>query len=150
VFGTGTERLLQVGHFDGEPHGAWPYFAAWGIAALGTVVAWTMYAGPALEAPGKLMRSFPALYRFTYDKFRVDELYDAILIEPLRFLAYILWRVVDVFAIDGILVNGVARAVGFAATVARLLQNGDLQRYAAVMAVAAAAILWSILGVGGS
>jgi NADH-quinone oxidoreductase subunit L len=54
-----------------------------------------------------------------------------------------------VFAIDGLLVNGVARVVGFASSVFRVAQNGDVQRYAAIMAMAAAAILWSILGVGG-
>jgi hypothetical protein len=43
-----------------------------------------------------------------------------------------------------------ARAVGFAGAVGRLAQNGDLQRYAALMAVAAAAILWTVLGVGGN
>jgi len=28
-------------------------------------------------------------------------------------------------------------------------QNGDVQRYAAVIAIAAAAILWTVLGSGG-
>jgi NADH-quinone oxidoreductase subunit L len=149
VFGPATRRLQAIGHFHEGDHPAWPYFAAWAIAALGTVVAWAMYAGPAVDAPASLARRFPGLYRFTYDKFRVDELYEAIVIEPVQFAAYILWRVVDVFAIDGVLVNGVARAVGFAGTVARLAQNGDVQRYAAIMAVAAAVILWSVMGVGG-
>jgi NADH-quinone oxidoreductase subunit L len=108
-----------------------------------------MYVGPAREAPAKLALAFPRLYRFAYDKFRVDELYHVLIIEPLRFTAYILWRIVDVFAIDGLLVNGVARAVGFAGSVFRVAQNGDLQRYAAVMAVAAAVILWTVLGAGG-
>jgi len=31
----------------------------------------------------------------------------------------------------------------------RLAQNGDVQRYAAIMAMAAAVILWSVLGAGG-
>jgi NADH-quinone oxidoreductase subunit L len=150
VFQPGTQRLLAAGHFHAGDHPSWPYFVAWGIAALGTAVAWTMYAGPAIELPGKLIRTFPAVYRFAYDKFRVDELYQALVIEPVRYLAYVLWRVVDVFAIDGILVNGVARAVGFAGAVVRVAQNGDVQRYAAVMAVAAAVILWSVLGVGGA
>jgi NADH-quinone oxidoreductase subunit L len=149
VFGPATFRLQQVGHFHVGDHPAWPYYAAWAVAAAGTAVAWAMYAGPLLDAPGKLARAFPGLYRFAYDKFRVDELYDAIIIEPFRFLAYVLWRVVDVFAIDTVLVNGAARAVAFAGTVARLAQNGDVQRYAAIMAVAAAIILWSVMGVGG-
>jgi NADH-quinone oxidoreductase subunit L len=149
VFRLGTGRLLDSGHFHPGAHPAWPYFVAWGIAALGTAVAWAFYAGPALEAPAKLARALPGLYRFTYDKFRVDELYQVLVIEPLRLAAYLLWRIVDVFAIDGLLVNGVARVVGWVGGIARLAQNGDVQRYAAVMAIAAAAILF-VLGVGGN
>jgi NADH-quinone oxidoreductase subunit L len=150
VFQPGTEQLIATDHFHKGDHPAWPYFVAWGIAALGTFVAWALYAGPAVAVPERLRWAFPRLYQFTYEKFRVDELYQLIVIEPIRFAAYILWRVVDVFAIDGLLVNGVARAVGFAGAVGRLAQNGDLQRYAALMAVAAAAILWTVLGVGGN
>ena len=149
VFEPGTERLLATHHFHAAPHPAWPYFVAWGIAALGTLVAWAMYAGPAMEAPAKLGRALPGLYRFTYEKFRVDELYEYVVIEPVRYLAYILWRIVDVFAIDGLMVNGVARVVGFVGGVVRLAQNGDVQRYAAIMAVAAAVILFTLVGVGG-
>jgi NADH-quinone oxidoreductase subunit L len=150
IFGLGHERLLAVGHLHAGAHPAWPYFVAWGIAALGTGVAWTMYAGPAMELPGKLAAALPGLYRFTYDKFRVDELYAAVVLEPIRLGAYLLWRIVDVFAIDGLLVNGVARVVAWIGGIVRLAQNGDVQRYAAVMAIAAAAILFSVLGVGGN
>ena len=47
------------------------------------------------------------------------------------------------------MVNGVARVVGFSGRVARMAQNGDVQRYAAIMTVAAAVILFSVLGAGG-
>jgi NADH-quinone oxidoreductase subunit L len=149
VFEAATRNLLASGHLHEGAHPAWPYFAAWGIAALGTLVAWTMYAGPARELPPRLARTFPYVYRFAVDKFRVDELYEVLVIEPVKFAAYILWRIVDVFAIDGILVNGIARFVAFTGSVVRVAQNGDVQRYAAIMAMAAAVILWSVLGVGG-
>jgi NADH-quinone oxidoreductase subunit L len=150
VFALGTAQLMRLGHFHAGAHEPWPYFVAWGTAAAGTFVAWALYVGPAVEAPAKLARALPGLYRFTYDKFRVDELYQVVVIEPLRLGAYVLWRIVDVFAIDGLLVNGVARVVGWVSSVVRLGQNGDVQRYAAVMAIAAAAILFSVLGVGGN
>ncbi len=54
--------------------------------------------------------------------------------------------------IDGVallLVMGTARAVKAIGGVVRGAQNGDVQRYAAVMAVAAAIILFTVLGVGG-
>jgi len=43
----------------------------------------------------------------------------------------------------------VARMAGLFGSVARLAQNGDVQRYAAYMAMAAALVLWSVLGAGG-
>ena len=150
VFQPAKDRLMAVGHFHAAAHPAWPYFAAWAVAAAGTAVAWAMYVGSLAGLPEKLARRYPGLYQLAYEKFRVDELYQALVIEPVRNLAEVLWRVVDVFAIDGVLVNGVARAVGFAGRILRIFQDGDVQRYAAVMAIAAAVILWSVLGAGGN
>jgi NADH-quinone oxidoreductase subunit L len=148
VFAAGTARLLEVGHFHAGAHPAWPYFAALAIAWAGTLVAWAMYGGGLMALPGKLAAALPRTYRLMVDKFRVDELYDVVVVQPLKTSAYVLWRVVDVFVIDG-LVNGSAKAASLLGSVTRLTQNGDVQRYAAVMAIAAAAILWTVLGVGG-
>jgi NADH-quinone oxidoreductase subunit L len=149
VFEPGTQRLLATGHFHAGAHPSWPYFVAWGIAAAGTAVAWVMYVGPAIRAPANLAASFPRVYQFAVDKFRVDELYAAVILEPLKTLAYLLWRIVDVFAIDGFIVTVLARGTAWISSVVRLAQNGDVQRYAALMAVAAAAILWTVVGAGG-
>jgi NADH-quinone oxidoreductase subunit L len=148
VFGPGTTMLERTGHLHAGDHPAWPYLFAWAVAVLGTAVGWLMYAGAWRTAPGRLAETFPRAYRFAYDKFRVDELYEKVILEPFRSIAYVLWRVVDVFAIDGLLVNGFARLVAFFGSIIRLAQNGDVQRYAAVMAVAAAVILWVVLGGG--
>ena len=150
VFAAGTERLYShdVGHFHEGAHPAWPYFAAWAIAAVGTLVGWLMYGGGWSKLPARLAGAWPWTYRFMQDKFRVDELYDAVVVRPLKTAAAVLWRWVDVFVIDGT-VNGLAKGAGLIGSVVRLTQNGDVQRYAAVMAIAAAAILWTVLGVGG-
>ncbi|HYG66445.1 MAG TPA: NADH-quinone oxidoreductase subunit L, partial [Anaeromyxobacteraceae bacterium] len=149
VFSPATAVLERTGHLHGGDHPSWPYFFAWAVAVLGTAIGWLAYAGAWRTVPGRLAAAFPAAYRFAYDKFRVDELYEKLVLGPFRSLSYLLWRVVDVFAIDGLLVNGVARVIGFFGSVIRLAQNGDVQRYAAVMAVAAAVILWAVIG-GGS
>jgi NADH-quinone oxidoreductase subunit L len=52
---------------------------------------------------------------------------------------------VDVFAIDGFIVTLLARGTAWVSSVVRLAQNGDVQRYAALMAVAAAAIIGTIV-----
>ncbi len=151
VFGAASRRLVAAGHLPAEPHEGYVLFVlAWIIALAGTALAYVLYAGSARGVPERLRYAFPGLYQFAYEKFRVDELYEILVIEPVRYLAYVLWRVVDVFAIDGIMVNGVARLVGFIGSVARLAQNGDVQRYAAFMAVAAAAILYAVFGTGGA
>jgi NADH-quinone oxidoreductase subunit L len=149
VFAPGTERLLAVGHFHAGAHPAWPYFAAWVIAFGGSLVGFLMYGGSLSRLPATLATALPRTYRLMVDKFRVDELYDAAVIKPLGALARGLWRVVDVVLIDGLMVIGVARLIGFFGSVSRLAQNGDVQRYAAFMALAAAAILATVLGVGG-
>jgi NADH-quinone oxidoreductase subunit L len=127
----------------------WPFIVAWLVAVVCGGIAWQMYAGAWRGMPERFTNALPGLYRFTVDKFRVDELYDAIIIRPLRGLAWGLWRVVDAFAIDGVLVNGSARLFGFLGRAFRGVQNGDAQRYAAMMAIAAAVILWSVVGLGG-
>jgi NADH-quinone oxidoreductase subunit L len=149
VFSAGTERLLAIKHFHPEEGVALaPFLIAWVIAAAGTAVAAVMYIGPATGAPAKLAAAFPRLYQFAVDKFRVDELYQAVILEPVRAAAELLWRVVDVFAIDGFLVTVLARGTAWVSSVVRLVQNGDVQRYAAIMAMAAAAILWTVLSGG--
>jgi NADH-quinone oxidoreductase subunit L len=127
----------------------WPFLVAWGVALAMGGLAWQMYAGAWRGVPERLTRALPGLYRFTLDKFRVDELYDVFPIGFVRGLAWWLWRLVDAFAIDGVLVNGVARFFGSLARAFRVFQNGDAQRYAAVIAIAAAVILWTVVGVGG-
>ena len=149
VFAPGTARLLEVGHLHAGAHPAWPYFAAWAIALGGTLVGFFMYGRGWLKLPGALATALPKTYALMVDKFRVDELYEATVIGPLRSLARGLWRFVDVTVIDGLLVNGIPRLLGFLGGTLRLAQNGDIQRYAALMAVAAAAILWTVLGAGG-
>ena len=128
----------------------WPYAFAWAVALVPGWLAWQMYAGSLRAFPGRFAAAFPGFYRLVADKFRVDELYESILLRPVKMAAGTLWKVVDVFTIEGIFVNGIPRAVNGIGDVLRSLQNGNIQRYAALIAVAAAALLWVVLGVGGN
>jgi len=122
----------------------WPFAVAWMVALLFAGLAWSMYAGAWRRAPERFVRAFPGLYRFTAEKFRVDEFYDALVVRPVRGLAYGLWRVLDTLVIDGI-VNLVASIASGLARLFRPIQNGDAQRYAALMALAAAVILVAVM-----
>jgi NADH-quinone oxidoreductase subunit L len=139
-----TSRVLPAAP---EEHAVWPYFLAWGLALLGTAAGWLLYAGAWREVPGRLAQAMPRLYRFTADKFRVDELYDLAVVRPFEWLSFVFWKVVDEGIIDG-LVNGVGRVARGVASVFRVFQNGDVQRYAALMALAAAVVAGLALGMG--
>ncbi len=150
VFVQATTQLVATGHLPREP-GPWlgAFGIAFAIAWVGALAGWTMYGGALRALPGRLALAFPRLYQFAYEKFRVDELYDLTVVRPLRAVARGLLAVVDFFAIETVFVNGVPRAVLAFSQIFRVAQNGDVQRYATVILIAAAAILWTVLGAGG-
>ena len=77
---------------------------------------------------------FPRLYKLVYEKWRVDELYQATVVGTLDALADI-FVVADTWIIDGVLAKLSSLLVAFAGTVLRALQTGRVQAYAATMMV---------------
>jgi NADH-quinone oxidoreductase subunit L len=124
----------------------WPFAVAWVVALVCGGLGWAMYAGGLRDVPARLATRYRKTHQFALDKFRVDELYDVLILTPVKTAAYWLWRVGDAFFIDGLLVNGAAKTADFFSRAFRFVQNGDVQRYAAIMAAAAAVILWTVLG----
>ena len=71
-----------------------------------------------------MARTFSAPYRWLYNKYFVDEAYDAMVIEPVvQGSRSVLWRGFDVALIDGI-VNGVGRRSRNIGAGLRRLQSG--------------------------
>lgn len=68
------------------------------------------------------------------NKFYVDEIYDAIIVKPLKVLSAILDNVIEKSGIDA-LVNGVGRAVNYTGRQIRLLQSGYVGNYILLMVV---------------
>lgn len=66
--------------------------------------------------------------RLIYNKFYVDEIYEAIIRKPIDAVSEILYKYVDVAIIDGV-VNGVGSAVKGVGSVVRLAQNGNIGFY---------------------
>jgi NADH-quinone oxidoreductase subunit L len=66
----------------------------------------------------------------------VDEIYDALIVRPIKTLSVALYKVVDGFLIDGLFVHGSARFTAWVGSVLRYFQTGDVQSYAAVMVIA--------------
>ena len=91
-------------------------------------------------------KKFKSIYNLLWNKYFVDELYDATVIDPIvKTSDSFLWRIADNKIIDG-LVNGIASLIGSASGVIRKIQTGVAQFYAVVMMVGiAAALFWIIL-----
>ena len=68
------------------------------------------------------------------NKWYVDELYDAIIVRPLKSLSLFLNNVVERSGIDG-LVNGVGRGINYGSRQIRLLQSGQVGAYILMMVI---------------
>ena len=91
---------------------AWEWtliFASVGVAFLGWFIARAFYKDARSTVPEKLAAAFPRVYRVVYNKYYVDELYEATVLRAVRVLSRA-FAVFDANVIDGA-VNGVA-AVG--------------------------------------
>ena len=89
----------------------------------------------------RLMRSdiISTLYRFSYEKLHVDEIYDAVFVRPYNAISKAA-GIFDLNIIDGA-VNGVSGVVIKSASIVRSAQTGVLRFYAAAMAIGALAII---------
>jgi NADH-quinone oxidoreductase subunit L len=100
-----------------------------GIAIAGIALAcfiWVMRR----EIADRMARDFAPIYRLLLNKYYVDELYDASVVQPTVVVSREgLWRAVDVGVIDGA-VNGVAALVDAGAATLRRLQTGSVRTYA--------------------
>ena len=120
----------------------WIFMAASvALAVLGILLAMAFYNGGYKE-PARLFASrFPGFVRLVQDKFRVDELYDRLIIRPIKAFSRVLYRFVDRIIVDKILVEGTGVLVDLCARLARAVQGGDGQRYMAVFAVGVALLV---------
>jgi NADH-quinone oxidoreductase subunit L len=121
-----------VHHFTGSEH---PPHApvgmlilAAGLAVAGLAVAWYCYVREP-SIPELTAERAPGLYALLRDKWRVDELYDAIVVRPLYAAAEAGARVFDPRVVDGA-VNGVAQAIAALSATWRRAQTGNFQHYA--------------------
>ncbi len=115
------------------------------IAAGGIYVARMVYLRRA-ELAEQWKAKFPKIYAMLFNKYYVDEAYDAVVITPtVKVSEAILWKGVDVSIIDG-LVNGSAKLIGTIAQGIRRVQTGIAQQYATIFVGGILVILiWLIL-----
>ncbi len=92
------------------------------------------------------VKKFKLIYTTLWNKYYVDEVYDATVINPIvNSSRSFLWKMFDNKIIDG-LVNGLARSVGDVSSLIRKMQTGIVQSYALVMMIGILlALFWIIL-----
>lgn len=110
------------------------------VAAAGWLVAHVMYyAKP--ELPARLAAQFHAVYSLLKNKYWVDEIYGALIVAPVLFMArWVLGVLIDRGLIDGGTLTAGYSAQGLGALVARI-QSGNIRSYAGWLALFAAALL---------
>lgn len=146
----GAIYMAPDNHVMDEAHHAPKWVKASPFAAMlaGLLLAmWFYLWNPSI--PQRLAANQRTLHGFLLNKWRFDEIYDAVLVNPARRLARGLWTIGDGKMIDGFL-NGVAMgAVPFLSRLAGRAQSGYIFTYALAMVLGAVALVtWMSLGGG--
>jgi NADH-quinone oxidoreductase subunit L len=93
------------------------------------------------EIADRMAATFPGVYRLLLNKYYVDEIYDATVVQPIRIVSQEgLWRGVDVHIIDAA-VNGTASIVDGSSSLLRRLQSGSVRAYAGSLFIGVVLIL---------
>jgi NADH-quinone oxidoreductase subunit L len=116
--------------------------ASTALALAGIGLAYLFYGGGYREPARKFAAGMPGLVRLVQDKFRIDELYDLLVIRPVRSVSRGVFFFVDRIVIDKMLVEGTGALVDVFGRIARSLQGGDGQRFMAVFAIGAAGLVY--------
>ncbi len=99
---------------------------------IGLVIAWNNYIRDP-DAPAAFVAAFPGVYKFVFNKWYFDELYDRIFVKPAWWLGRLFWKGGDIGIIDRFGPHGAAYAVGVGNRYTSRLQSGYLNAYALVM-----------------
>ncbi len=122
----------------------WVKLSASFVMLTGLVGAWMAYMWRP-DIPARFTETFRLLYRFVYNKWYFDELYDLLFVRPAFALGRLFWKAGDEGTIDRFGPNGSAWVVAFGSRVAGRLQTGYVYTYAFVMLIGlTAAVTWAI------
>jgi NADH-quinone oxidoreductase subunit L len=142
---------VVYGHFfgdavpptEGEYHGIWAFMLhglvslPFWLALAGIATAYVLYM-KRKELPKRIAMKLGPLYALVERKYGFDELYSWVFGAGARALGKGFWRGGDQTVIDGLMVNGSARVVGWFSGVVRLLQSGLVNQYAVGMLIGVA------------
>jgi NADH-quinone oxidoreductase subunit L len=137
--------------FVGENHHAMHELAeefhsplAMAIHSLTTLPLWLAIAGVATsyycymvnpKVPEAFYKALKPLYTLLDNKYYMDKFNEAVFARGARLLGEGLWAAGDRAIIDGLLVNGSAKVVGWFSSITRVFQTGYIYHYAFVMII---------------
>jgi len=109
-------------------------------AFLGLGVAYWLYLRQPAK-PEQIAKSMQPVYKTLLNKYYVDEFYAAVVINPLMWISTnVLWKIVDVAAIDGT-VNGIADGAKRIGDTVRHTQSGNTRSYAVWVVIGALVVI---------
>jgi NADH-quinone oxidoreductase subunit L len=115
------------------------------FALAGAATAWYLYiANP--ELPAVLRQKAGVLVTILEEKYGFDRFNDWFFAGGARALGGGLWKFGDVTIIDGLMVNGTARVVGWLGGMVRLFQSGYIYQYAFTMIIGVFVLLTLFFG----
>jgi NADH-quinone oxidoreductase subunit L len=129
--GEGTERTLMI------------VSTGLALAGIGLAAYFWLRNRPAAT---RVARSAAPVYTLLLNKYYVDEIYNALIVQPIKGIStLVLWRGVDAALIDGA-VNGMGGLVRASSGSLRRLQTGSIRAYAASLFFGVVVILgWYLL-----
>lgn len=136
IFVGGENHVLHESH--NVP--TWVKWAPLIVTLLGTAIAYWLYVVKEGAAKEMADRKGP-LWTFLYNKWFVDELYDATFVKGTKALGDFFWKIGDVKIIDGLGPNGAAWASLKSGGWLSRFQSGFVYFYAFVMLIGVAAFL---------
>ena len=97
------------------------------------------------DIPGRAAEQLGPIYRFVFNKWYFDELYNFIFVKPAFVLGRLFWQRGDVGLIDRFGPNGAAWVVDKGAVFAKRVQSGYLTSYALIMLLGlVGAVSWAL------
>ena len=116
------------------------------LAVAGIITAWLFYIRFP-KWPDLIYQRFRLVWFILDHKYGFDDFNKIVFINGTRKLSDLLWNVIDVFVIDGLIVNGVANSVKRIASKVRVVQSGLVYHYAFAMIVGIVLLIsWFVIG----
>lgn len=114
-------------------------------AVSAILIAKKWYSDPQWNTPRRLAKSFRPVYNLLLGKYKLDEFYFAVVVDPIyKFSNTFLWKFFDVGIIDGF-IHTLAKSTQGTGQIVRKIQNGIAQNYALLMTAGIVAIIALLL-----